>query len=153
MTVSCCLKGWSTSTTRDSTKKLAEAEKVLAECLTRLDKVDMLIRKLFEEKCLGNMPDSIFKKLILNYEREKEILNGDVDRAKQVILKLWNQAKNTSACLERLKGYMNIESLDRKIVTDLIDSIDVFEAKKIGGVKQQTITVHYRLTGIYRLRG
>jgi hypothetical protein len=42
---------------------------------------------------------------------------------------------------------MHIESLDRKIVTDLIDSIDVYEAKKTNGVKQQTITVHYKLVG------
>ena len=48
---------------------------------------------------------------------------------------------------DKYKGYMNVESLDRKIVTALIDSIDVYEAKKTDGVKQQSITVHYRLAG------
>lgn len=128
-------------------KELAEAEKVLAESISRLDKVDTLIRKLFEEKCIGNMPDSIFKKLMHDYEREKEVLSSAVDDAKRMMLKLRSQTQNVGECLERLKGYMNIESLDRKIVTDLIESIDVYEAKKTGGVKQQTITVHYRLAG------
>jgi len=63
------------------------------------------------------------------------------------MLKLQNQTQNVGACLERLKGYMNVESLDRKIVMDLIDSIDVYEAKGIGEVKQQAITLHYSLTG------
>ena len=128
-------------------KELAETEKVFSESVKRLDKVDMLIRKLFEEKCIGNMPDSIFKKLMYDYEREKEMLSGDAEQAKRMMLKLRGQTQNTGACLERLKGYMSIETLDRKIVTDLIDSIDVYEANRIGGVKQQAITVHYRLAG------
>ena len=128
-------------------KELAETEKVFSESVKRLDKVDMLIRKLFEEKCIGNMPDSIFKKLMHDYEREKEMLSGDTEQAKRMMLKLRGQTQNTGACLERLKGYMSIETLDRKIVTDLIDSIDVYEANRIGGVKQQAITVHYRLAG------
>lgn len=74
-------------------------------------------------------------------------MSGDVDEAKRVMRKLQNQTQNVGACLERLKGYMQIESLDRKIVTDLINSIDVYEAKKIGGVKQQAIMVYYRLAG------
>lgn len=132
---------------RGQQKELAKAEATLTTSIKRLEKVDMLIRKLFEEKCMGNMPDSIFKKLMLDYEREKEVLSGDEDEAKRVMLKLRSQTQNVGACLERLKGYMQIESLDRKIVTDLIHSIDVYEAKKIGGVKQQAITVHYRLAG------
>jgi hypothetical protein len=39
------------------------------------------------------------------------------------------------------------ESLDGRIVTDLNESIDVYEPKKICEVKQQAITVHYRLAG------
>jgi hypothetical protein len=84
---------------------------------------------------------------MMDYEQEKEILRSDVDEAKRLMLKLKNQTQNTNACVERLKKYMHIESLDRKIVTDLIDSIDVYEAKKTNGVKQQTITVHYKLVG------
>lgn len=128
-------------------KELAEAETVLTDGARKLEKIDMLARKLFEEKCSGNVPDSIFKKLMLDYEHEKEALRSDVDEAKRVMLKLKTQTQNASACVDRLKGYMHIKSLDRKIVTDLIDSIDVYETKKICGVKQQTITVHYRLAG------
>ncbi len=128
-------------------KELSEAENILTEGTRKLEKVDVLARKLFEEKCSGNVPDSIFKKLMLDYEHEKEILKSDVDEAKKVMLKLRNQTQNVKSCVERLKRYMNIESLDRKIVTDLIESIKVYEANKINGVKQQTITVHYRLIG------
>ena len=128
-------------------KELAEAESGLTEGTHKLEKVDMLARKLFEEKCRGNVPDSIFKKLMTDYEQEKEMLRSDVDEAKRLMLKLKNQTQNTNACMERLKKYMHIESLDRKIVTDLIDSIDVYEATKTNGVKRQTITVHYKLVG------
>lgn len=115
---------------RGQQDELSDAESVFTNGTRKLENVDILPRKLFEEKCSGNVPDSIFKKLMLDYKCEKEALKIDVEEAKRTILKLRNQTQNLGSCFERLKKYIHIESLDRKIVTDLIDSIDVYEAKK-----------------------
>ena len=55
--------------------EMQEARTKLNEAVKRLGVVEDMAQKLFEERCMGNVPDSVFKKLMQNYDIEQANLN------------------------------------------------------------------------------
>ena len=53
----------------------AAREKTLRDADKRIAFIENAAKKLFEEKIAGNMPDSLFKKLLADYEVEMAMLN------------------------------------------------------------------------------
>lgn len=106
-----------------------------------------MAQKLFEERCTGNVPDSVFKKLMQNYDVEQANLNQIIAEKRNVLMEMENAAIDISAWAEEFKQYTNIDKLDRRIVTTLIDSVEVHESTKENGVVRQHITVNYKFVG------
>ena len=106
-----------------------------------------MAQKLFEERCTGNVPDSVFKKLMQNYDVEQANLNQIIAEKRNVLMEMENAAIDISAWAEEFKQYTNIDKLDRRIVTTLIDSVEVHESTKENGVVKQHITVNYKFVG------
>ena len=93
------------------------------------------------------MPDSIFKKMLFDYEKELEIHNNAIAEAKASLAKLESKEQNISALVDSLRKYVRIDSLDRATVVELIDSITVSEQYVREGAKQQDIAINYRFVG------
>ena len=102
-----------------------------------------MAQKLFERRCMGNVPDSVFKKLMQNYDVEQANLNQIIAEKRNVLMEMENAAIDISAWAEEFKQYTNIDKLDRRIVTTLIDSKSTNET----GVTRQHITVNYKFVG------
>ena len=92
---------------------------------------------------MGNVPDSMFKKLTQNYDVEQANLNQIIAEKRNVLMEMENAAIDISAWAEEFKQYTNIDKLDRRIVTTLIDSKSTNET----GVTRQHITVNYKFVG------
>ena len=106
-----------------------------------------MAQKLFEERCTGNVPDSVFKKLMQNYDVEQANLNQIIAEKRNVLMEMENAAIDISAWAEEFKQYTNIDKLDRRIATTLIDSVEVHESTKENGVVRQHITINYKFVG------
>lgn len=128
-------------------KKMNEARTRLNESVKRLEIVEGMAQKLFEERCTGNVPDSVFKKLMQNYDVEQANLNQIIAEKRNVLMEMENAAIDISAWAEEFKQYTNIDKLDRRIVTTLIDSVEVHESTKENGIVRQHITVNYKFVG------
>lgn len=132
---------------RGQQREILEAKKKLNESVNRLEIVEGMAQKLFEERCTGNVPDSVFKKLMQNYDFEQANLNQIIAEKRNVLMEMENAAIDISAWAEEFKQYTNIDKLDRRIVTTLIDSVEVHESTKENGVIKQHITVNYKFVG------
>ena len=84
---------------------------------------------------MGNVPDSMFKKLTQNYDVEQTNLNQIIAEKRNVLMEMENAAIDIS---EWQKQYTNTDRLDRRIMTTLIDS----KSTKENGVVKQHITVN-----------
>ena len=122
---------------RGQQREIREAETKLNESVKRLEVVEGMAQKLFEERCTGNVPDSVFKKLMQNYDVEQANLNQIIAEKRNVLMEMENAAIDISAWAEEFKQYTNIDKLDRRIVTTLIDSVEVHESTKENGVVRQ----------------
>lgn len=127
--------------------EMQEARTKLNEAVKRLEVVEDMAQKLFEERCTGNVPDSVFKKLMQNYDVEQANLNHVIAEKRNTLMEIENASVDISAWAEEFKQYTNIDKLNRKIVTKLIDSVEVHESTKENGVIKQHITVNYKFVG------
>lgn len=127
--------------------EMQEAKTKLNEAVKRLEVVEDMAQKLFEERCTGNVPDSVFKKLMQNYDIEQANLNQVIAEKRNTLMEIENASVDISAWAEEFKQYTNIDKLNRKIVTKLIDSVEVHESTKENGVIKQHVTVNYKFVG------
>ncbi len=127
--------------------EMQEAKTKLNEAVKRLEIVENMVQKLFEERCTGNVPDSVFKKLMQNYDIEQANLNHVIAEKRNTLMEIENASVDISAWAEEFKQYTNIDKLNRKIVTKLIDSVEVHESTKENGVIKQHVTVNYKFVG------
>ena len=102
--------------------------------------IEDMTQKLFEQRCMENVPDSVFKKLMQNYDVEQANLNQIIAEKRNVLMEMENAAIDISAWQ---KQYTNTDKLDRRIMTTLIDSKSTNET----GVTRQHITVNYKFVG------
>ncbi len=127
--------------------EMQEAKAKLNEAVKRLEVVEDMAQKLFEERCTGNVPDSVFKKLMQNYDIEQANLNHVIAEKRNTLMEIENASVDISAWAEEFKQYTNIDKLNRKIVTKLIDSVEVHESTRENGVIKQHVTVNYKFVG------
>lgn len=127
--------------------EMQEAKTKLNEAVKRLEIVENMAQKLFEERCTGNVPDSVFKKLMQNYDIEQANLNHVIAEKRNTLMEIENASVDISAWAEEFKQYTNIDKLNRKIVTKLIDSVEVHESTRENGVIKQHVTVNYKFVG------
>lgn len=132
---------------RGQQSKIREARAKLNESVKRLEIVEAMTQKLFEERCTGNVPDSVFKKLMRNYDVEQANFNQIIAEERNTLMEIENASVDISAWAKEFKQYTNIDKLNRKIVTKLIDSVEVHESTKENGVIKQHVTVNYKFVG------
>ena len=132
---------------RGQQQEMKYAKTKLDEAIKRLELVEGMAQKLFEERCTGNVPDSVFKKLMQNYDVEQANLSQIITEKRNMLMEMENATIDVSAWTEEFKQYTNIDKLDRSIVTKLIDTVEVHESTKENGVIKQHITVNYKFVG------
>jgi hypothetical protein len=129
------------SSVKDCKKRLSDTRK-------RINDIGHLVKQLFEEKAAGNLPDTIFKKLIADYDNEQQDLNQKLATLQQELVDCENKANDIIAWVDKIKKCISIDTLDRATLMELIDTITVSETYKTDGEKRQDITIKYKFVGV-----
>lgn len=129
--------------TRCNEQNKLSDEKLLRTLKNRLSELDKLIQSAFEEKVLGNLPESICKTLCEKYQLEKI-------GTEQQIAKLENRLANPDRIdaeveeyIARLKQYAKREDLTREMCLQLIEFITI--EKIPTDSEQRQIHIYYKL--------
>ena len=125
----------------------AAKEKTLRDAESRISFVEDAGKKLFEERVLGNVPESLFKKMLADYEREIMELSGKVVELRRQIQDSRNSRADIQNWLNVLKECATIDRLDRATAYQLIDHVDVHEQADECGIRTQTIEIKYNFVG------
>jgi len=132
---------------REQERERLRLEKNLCEVKNRTKEIDGLSQRLFEERHAGNVPDSIFKKLMYDYEQEQDLLKEKAIILKESLADSQDLCYNVSQWADTISQYTMIDTLTRNIVVELIDSIQVSERYEANGEKQQDILINYKFVG------
>ena len=118
-------------------------EKQLRALTNRLTELDKLIQSAFEEKVLGNLPDSVCKSLCEKYQLEKEGTERQISDLEKRLSETDCIDAEVEEYIARLKRYAKYEELTREMCLQLIEFITIGE--RPADDKPREIHIYYKL--------
>lgn len=132
---------------RSQQKSLQLINKQIKDAETREAAIDENIKRLYEDKCQGTLPDSVFQKLLNGYLAEQLELKSSLSKIREQHYEVHTENHDIDRWMDTISEYMDIKELDRATLVELIDNIIIGEGKKINGKRHQEITINYRFIG------
>ena len=120
----------------------------IAKLNRRVQELENLTAKLYEDKYSGAISESTFIVLMERNEQERiarierlDTLRSEVDCVdrKKAAIQSWAAV---------VRKYMDLQELDRSIIDELIDHIEVGERSVADGQRRQDINVFYQFVGL-----
>ena len=135
-----------------STQKTAELErklkqKELANLQARDSELDGLFERIYEDNLSGKLSDERFAKMSQRYEEEQTALSEKIKTLRKELDMLSSEAVSTDMFLSTVRQYRRAKKLTPRMVNELIDHIEVYQAEKIDGEWVQKLTIHYNCIG------
>lgn len=116
----------------------------------RVQELEIMTAKLYEDKYSGAISKETFVILMQKNEQERlskaERLDMLLSEAEQLEKKI--AAIQSWAAI--IRNYLNLQELDRAVVTELIDHIEIGERSVVDGQRRQDIKVFYRFVGLVK---
>lgn len=118
------------------------------DATNRISFIEDASKLLFEEKIAGNVPESLFRKMLSDYESELSGLEAKAEDIRQNVQEEVNSESDVKTWIKLIKECVSINSLDRATAFQLIDHVDVHEQTDENGHKSQSIQVKYNFVGV-----
>ena len=137
--------------TRNSEKaldrELRDCRKEYEQAKARIAKLDTLIQRIYEDNVEGKISDDRFAKLSGNYETEQAQLQSRVEELQRFLDDAKEKSLNADHFLALVRKYTDIRELDAEIIREFVERINVFQAEKVDGHRQQRIQIIYNCIG------
>lgn len=128
-------------------KQLAKTKKELKQSKKRMEEMDARIKRVYEDNLSGKIPDDLFSVFITDYQNEKQTLTESVKSLEDEVSSLQENRTYVSRFVALLKEYTNITTLDRQVLTALIDKITISEDKSQQGKRNKLLLFITNLSG------
>ncbi|MBE6831953.1 MAG: DUF4368 domain-containing protein [Ruminococcaceae bacterium] len=122
--------------------------KALRDATNRISFIGDASKRLFEEKIAVNVPESLFRKMLSDYESELSELERKAEDIRLSVQEEVNSESDVKAWIKLIKECVSINSLDRATAFQLVDHVDVHEQTDENGHKSQSIQVKYNFVGV-----
>ena len=123
---------------------LREASQLLRD----IRKLEDMTAKLYEDRVNGVIGADAFSVLMGKNERERQAKQERVDAIRPEIIKARADAYAVHVWMGSVRKYLDLQELDRAIVDELIDRIEIGERVIVDGQRRQEIKVFYRFVGL-----
>jgi len=126
-------------------------EKTLSSLLARDKELDTLFERIYEDNVAGKISDERFGKLSRNYEQEQGELAKRIKALQTELKKESGQLYTADTFLEIVRQYTDANALTQRMVSELINHIDVYHAEKVSGQTTQKVTIYYNCIGAFEV--
>ena len=122
-------------------------EKELKTLLARDEELDGLFERIYEDNVSGKLSDDRFAKMSRRYEDEQKELAEKIKKIRSEIEKQSSRSMTTDMFIGLVRKYTRARKLTPRMLNELIEKIEVFNAEKIDGVWEQRLRIHYNCVG------
>ena len=122
-------------------------EKELRTRLARDEELDGLFERIYEDNVSGKLSDDRFAKMSRRYEDEQKELSEKIKKLRSEIEKQSSRSMTTDMFIGLVRKYTRARKLTPRMLNELIEKIEVFNAEKIDGVWEQRLRIHYNCVG------
>ncbi|MBQ4517648.1 MAG: DUF4368 domain-containing protein [Clostridia bacterium] len=110
----------------------------------RLSEINDRIKSLYEDKCLGKIPEDVALSLMQDFTVEKNDLETKLPVLKEKLVNMNETVGNINEWLDMISAYENITELDREIVCGLVDRVTVYEKDRSATPVTHEVKIEYR---------
>ena len=122
-------------------------EKELRTLLARDEELDGLFERIYEDNVSGKLSDDRFAKMSRRYEDEQKELSEKIKKLRSEIEKQSSCSMTTDMFIGLVRKYTRARKLTPRMLNELVEKIEVFNAEKIDGVWEQRLRIHYNCVG------
>ena len=130
---------------KQTDRKLKEKE--LRTLLARDEELDGLFERIYEDNVSGKLSDDRFAKMSRRYEDEQKELAEKIKKLRSEIEKQSSRSMTTDMFIGLVRKYTRARKLTPRMLNELVEKIEVFNAEKIDGVWEQRLRIHYNCVG------
>ncbi|EEG73871.1 DUF4368 domain-containing protein [[Clostridium] hylemonae] len=135
----------------DRRKEISEKRRGLSQSQRRMEELDRLFQRLYEDNVAGKISDERFAKLSGGYEAEQKDLQEKVAILQAELTGQEEQAMNLDRFLAIVKKYTEIEKLPPTILNEFVEKIIVHAPDKSTGKRVQQVEISYNCVGMIEL--
>lgn len=121
-----------------------KAKKALNQAEKRIDELDRLFTRLYEDNVSGKISDERFTVMSSGYEDEQKKLKASVTELTDYIEISEQKSADVTAFIQVVQKYEHITELTPEIMHELIEKIVVHAPDKSSGHRTQQIDIYYR---------
>lgn len=127
----------------------ARKQRELDGLLARDKELDLLFERLYEDNVSGKIDDARFAKMSKRYEQEQGENTGKIKTLRTELKKTDGRQMDVEHFLEAVRRYTDATKITQRMVTELIDHIDVYPKEKQDGITMQRVTIFYNRIGAF----
>lgn len=131
--------------------ELAQKRKALSAAQKRMEDLDKIIQRLYEDSVLGKLSEARYAKLSAQYEEEQTEIQQLSLALEREIDEEAGQVADVGRFLQLAEKYSELQELDAYTVNELIDKIVIHNPEKIDGKKHVTIEIYFTYVGKIRI--
>ena len=128
-------------------KQSSALKKTIDTAKRRLDQIDGIIAKLYEDKVMGEITAEMFAKLSAKYIAEQEEQTAALKSAQKELTALETKKTDVTRFVGLVRQYSHISELTPQILNEFIDKVTVHQAEKVNGKRRQDIEVYFNGVG------
>ena len=129
----------------EADRKLKEKE--LKALLARDEELDGLFERIYEDNVSGKISDERFSRMSRRYEDEQKELTEKIKQLRSEIEKQSSRTMTTDMFIRLVRKYTRAKKLTPRMLNELVEKIEVFNAEKVNGVWEQRLRIHYNCVG------
>ena len=119
--------------------------------MARDKELDRIFERLYEDNLSGKNSDERFQRMSISYDNEQKEVRERLTRIDNILDELSGKASSTEKFVEAVRKYMRVKKLTPRMVTELIEHIEVHHTEKIDGVKTQKLVIYYNCIGAIQI--
>lgn len=132
---------------KNGNSEAALCKRELNKAAKRLNELDKLIQKLYEDKVFGVISEERYAAMSESMEKEQAELRKKISESMEFLNSHANKEKSIDEFVKLISHYENITELDYELVHTLIEKIVVHEKEIVDDKPVMRIDIYYRFIG------
>ena len=135
----------------DRRYELAEIKRNIIKANLRIDELETLFKRCYEDHVVGKLTDERFQSLSSDYDAEQRQLKLDVAMMEDDIAKGEDVTADFDKFLANVRKYTDFTELTTIILNEFIKRIEVHAPDRSGGKRTQQIDIYYNAVGVINI--
>lgn len=135
----------------EQSKDHAVKRRLLTQSQHRMEEVDRLFKRIYEDNVNGRISDERFEKLSAGYEAEQKDLQCKISALHAELAEKEKKAVDVGHFLDTVRKYTEIQQLSPAILNEFIEKILIHAPDNSSGKRMQKVEICYNCIGVLEL--